>query len=128
MTYGVARKIFVVDDDPMILSMLEDFLTKEIPHEVYLYKTGEECLKNMNKNPDIAILDYHLSDDNSEVINGMDLLKQIRKDYPHIQIIMLSNQEKYSVALQAVQRGAIEYVMKDEQAFEKIASIVKEMK
>src|SRR5689334_22818202 len=128
MAYGTPKKIFVVDDDPMMLTMIQDYLTKDIPHQIQLFATGEECLKNMIQNPDVIILDYNLNTVKSDAINGMDVLQQIRKNYPGVHVIMLSNQEKYSVALQAVQKGAVQYVMKDEQAFEKISAMISEIK
>jgi DNA-binding NarL/FixJ family response regulator len=41
---------------------------------------------------------------------------------------MLSSQERYAIALQTIQKGAEQYVMKDEEAFGKIASIIREIK
>ena len=40
---------------------------------------------------------------------------------------MLSGQEKYGVALQTIQKGAEQYLMKDENAFEEIVKMINEM-
>jgi hypothetical protein len=37
---------------------------------------------------------------------------------------MLSSQERYGVALQSIQKGAENYVVKDQDAFEKIISLI----
>jgi hypothetical protein len=40
---------------------------------------------------------------------------------------MMSSQERYSIALQSIQRGAEQYVIKDKDAIESIAKMVKEI-
>ena len=52
---------------------------------------------------------------------------QMKKNNPKIHVIMLSSQERYSVALQTIQKGAEQYVMKDEEFFEKITTIINEI-
>ena len=51
----------------------------------------------------------------------MQILESIRKMDAHIKVIMLSSQEAYGTALQTISKGATEYIIKDEDAFEKIA-------
>lgn len=124
MEFGKAKKIFVVDDDPLQTEALRDYLMKKVPHEVHIFNTGEDCLKHLTENPDVVILDYYLNSISKEAANGMEILKQIKKYYPDIHVIMLSSQERYGVAMQSIQKGAELYVIKDETAFEKIASMI----
>ncbi len=121
------RKIFIVDDDTMLTEACKDYLTRKVPHDVSLFSTGEECLEHLSEKPDIIILDYYLNTVNKEAANGMEILQAIKKNHPWIHIIMLSSQERYSVALQTIQKGAEHYVIKDKDAFEKIASLVREL-
>jgi len=107
----------------MLSMALEDYLTRKTLHEVRLFTTGEECLKHLREQPDIIILDYNLNSVNKEAANGMKILDNIKKLNRDIQVIIFSSQEAYSVALQSINKGATQYVMKDESAFEKIVSI-----
>jgi two-component system OmpR family response regulator len=127
MAYGLSKKIFIVDDDELLRTMLQDYLTKEIPHQIRQFKTGEECVEHLYENPDIIILDYNLNLYEHDAANGLKILEIIRKKAPKIPVVFLSSQEKYSIALQSVQKGAVQYVMKDEQAFEKIDSMIKQL-
>jgi len=127
MEFQKAKKIFVVDDDPLLAESLRDYLTRNIPHQVSAFKTGEECLKHIAEQPDIIILDYNLNSLSRDAANGMEILQQIKKHYPDIHVIMLSSSEKYGTALQTIQKGAEQYVLKDKQAFEKIAEIIGEL-
>jgi two-component system, OmpR family, response regulator len=127
MTFGKAKKIFIIDDDPMLREALQDYLSRKIPHQIRLFNTGEECFEYMSENPDVIILDYYLNTVSKDAANGMQILEQLKKYYPGIHVIMLSSQEHYGIAMQTIQKGAEHYVVKDEKSFETIASILNEI-
>jgi two-component system OmpR family response regulator len=127
MSFGRTKKIFVVDDDQLMTTALEDYLTRKVPHKVSAYHTGEECLEHLSEKPDIIILDYYLDSVSKYAANGMEILQTIKKHAPATAVIMLSSQERYGVAMQTLQKGAEQYVIKDEHAFEKIAEMVEEL-
>ena len=124
MSYGKIKNIFVVDDDKLMSTALQDYLTRKIPHHVTVFSTGEECLKHLSEKPDVIILDYYLDSVSKDAANGMEILQAIKKLAPQTSVIMLSSQERYGVAMQTLQKGAEQYVIKDEHAFEKIADMV----
>lgn len=127
MEFTKPKKIFVVDDDEMLRTALEDYLVRKKNHQVAVFETGEDCLNHLGEKPDVIILDYHLNTVSKNAANGMEILQTIRKNYPDIHVIMLSSQESYGVAMKAIQKGAEQYVIKDESAFEKIAAMIGEM-
>jgi two-component system OmpR family response regulator len=111
------KKIFIVDDDAMLTEALKDYLTRRTPNEIHVFSTGEECLRHLSENPDVIILDYYLNTVQKDAANGMEILQVIKKHFPDIHVIMLSSQEHYAIALQTIQKGAEQYVIKDENAF-----------
>lgn len=119
------NKIFIVDDDALLLTALKDHLERNLKYEIFIFHTGEECLKHLKENPSIIILDYHLNTVMKNAANGMEILALIKKSNIDIQIIMLSSQERYSIAMQSLQKGAEHYVVKDEEAFDKITGLIK---
>lgn len=123
MNKKMVKKIFVVDDDDMMAMALEDYLTRNTLHEIHIFTTGEECIKNLRLQPDIIILDYNLNSVQKEAANGMKILEAIKKLNRDIPVILFSSQDAYSVALQSINRGATQYVIKDEHAFENIVAI-----
>jgi len=123
MSKKMVKKIFVVDDDEMLSMALEDYLTRKTLHEVHLFTTGEECIRHLRDQPDIIILDYNLNSIQKEAANGMKILETIKKLNRDIPIILFSSQEAYSVALDSINKGATQYVIKDENAFERIAAL-----
>lgn len=123
MSRKMVKKVFVVDDDEMMAMALEDHLTRNTLHEIHVFTTGEECIKNLRMQPDIIILDYNLNSVQKEAANGMAILEAIKKLNRDIPVILFSSQDAYSVALQSINRGATQYVIKDESAFDNIVAI-----
>lgn len=126
MGMKMVKKIFVVDDDEMLLEAIEDYITRKTKHTVQLFKTGEECLENLDQEPDVIILDYNLNAVSKDAANGMKILETIKKINRDVRVIMLSSQEAYGTAMQTINKGAEEYVIKDESSFEKIVAICNE--
>lgn len=123
MSRKMVKKVFVVDDDEMMAMALEDHLTRNTLHEIHVFTTGEECIRNLRMQPDIIILDYNLNSVQKEAANGMAILEAIKKLNRDIPVILFSSQDAYSVALQSINRGATQYVIKDESAFDNIVAI-----
>lgn len=126
MEYFRPKKIFIVDDDAMLTEALTDYLTRKVAHVIHSFQTGEECLRHLDDMPDFIVLDYFLNSVEKNAANGLEILQAIHKYNPTTSVIMLSNQEKYSTALKSIQNGAVQYVIKDEEAFEKIEALVNE--
>ena len=53
-------KIFLVDDDAVFLKLSEIELLEHADFIIETYATGELCVANLSRNPDVIILDYHL--------------------------------------------------------------------
>jgi CheY-like chemotaxis protein len=71
--------LFVVHDDEMLLETIEDYITRKTKHTVEVFKTGEECLENIDQEPDVIILDYNLNAVSKNTANGMKILEAIKK-------------------------------------------------
>ena len=119
----IVRKIFVVDDDEMLSMALEDYIARKTKPEVFLFNTGEECLEHLEEQPDIIILDYNLNSVKKDAADGLIILEAIKKVDDHVKVVMLSSQEASWIVVQTKKMGAEQYVVKDENAFEKIVSI-----
>lgn len=119
----ILKKVFVVDDDEMLSMALEDYLERKANYDVHLFNTGEECLEHLEQErPDIVILDYNLNSVKKDAANGLVILEEIKKMNDSVHVVMLSSQEASWIVVQTVKMGATEYVVKDENAFEKILS------
>jgi len=124
MEVSSPKKIFIVDDDEMLTEAMSDYLTRDTPHKISVFHTGEECVKHISENPDVIILDYYLNTVESDAANGLEVLEAIRKHLPNTRFIMLSSQESYGIAAKTIGKGAEQYVIKGEDAFEKISRMI----
>ena len=118
------KNIFVVDDDELMATMLRDHLLKNPLNKVTVFNTGEECIKNLQLAPDVIILDYELNSVNEDAADGYHILQQIKKLDKDVHVIMLSSQDEYGKALQTIVKGALEYVVKGDDAFKRIDHIL----
>lgn len=118
------KHIFVVDDDELMSAMLRDHLLKNPLNKVTVFNTGEDCVKNLYQNPDVIILDYELDSVSADAANGYQILQQIKKLDRDVHVIMLSSQDEYGKALQTIVKGALEYVVKGDDAFKRIDHIL----
>jgi two-component system OmpR family response regulator len=118
------RYMFLVDDEPIQNEMLKDYLSERFLYKIKTYESGEEALKDMNLNPEVVVLDYHLSAHLPNAMNGVNVLKQMKERNPAVQVIMLSGQDKIEVATDSMKYGAYDYVVKGETAFSRMENAI----
>jgi two-component system, OmpR family, response regulator len=110
-------KLFLVDDDIVFLKFLEIKFLEHADFDIETFETGELCLKNLHKNPDVIILDFHLDGIEKSAMNGLDTLDKIKTFDSNIPVIILSSQDKIEVAVECMHHKAFDYVVKSETAF-----------
>lgn len=109
--------IFLVDDDPIFLMVMETQFKEQTNYQIRTFSTGEECLKNLSQKPNIVFLDYNLNTANPKAMNGLKVLEKIKAADYGIQVIMLSSQESIAVAINCMKHHAFDYIIKSEAAF-----------
>ena len=117
-------RLFLVDDDAVFLKSLEIEFLEHADFIIETFSTGELCIKNLNHNPDVIILDYHLDGIDKSAMNGLETLDKIKVINPDIPVIMLSSQDKIDVAINCMHHRAIDYVVKSETAFIRLQKII----
>jgi DNA-binding NtrC family response regulator len=100
-------RVFLVDDDELILAMLSRTLEKE-GYEIRM-ETGEaEFIDRIASwHPDVVLLDINLPGQ-----NGMDILKTLKDDAANIEVIMLTADDTAETAVRAMKMGACDYLTK----------------
>lgn len=117
----------MVDDDAVFLKLLEIEFLQFADFHVETYATGELCLENMHKNPDIVILDFHLDGIDKSAMDGIETLKKIKAQWVDIPVIMLSSQDKIEVAVECMLNKATDYVVKSETAFFRLQKVISDI-
>ena len=124
MQHSKNIKLFLVDDDALFLKALEIQFLNNANFEIETFPTGELCIENLYKNPDIIILDYHLDGIDKKAMNGLKTLDEIKIYNIDIPVIMLSSQDKIEVAVSCMHHKAFDYVVKSETAFVRLQKII----
>ena len=116
--------LFVVDDDPIYLKLVEiEFL--QYPHfKIESYATGEICIENLSHEPDLIILDYYLDGVDKHAMNGIKALDKIKAINPNIPVVMLSAQDSIEVGINCMHHKAFDYIVKSETAFLRLEKVI----
>lgn len=117
-------KLFLVDDDPIFLKLLEIEFHDSADFIIKTYLTGELCVQNLFLHPHLVILDYQLDGTDKTAMNGLQTLDAIKKFDQEIPVIILSGQDKIEVAIKCMQHKATDYVVKSETAFFRLKQII----
>jgi two-component system, OmpR family, response regulator len=117
--------IFIVDDEPLLSEMLTDYLKdRNVEFNIKSFATGEACLQSLGEEPDAVVLDYYLNSKEKDAANGIDILKEIKKQNRTLPVIMLSSQKSYGTATKTIMYGAVHYVVKGQDAFEEVFQLI----
>jgi DNA-binding NtrC family response regulator len=109
--------IFVVENNRIYNHLVTEYLKKQGFSRVKSIISGEECVEAVGKGekPDIVIQDYSL-----DGMNGLDVLKKVKKMSPGSEFIFLTANENMEVAVNTIKFGAYDYIVKDKLALEKV--------
>lgn len=100
-------KILVVDDESSIRETLAMFLSEK-GHELCGAASGQEGITLFESfNPDVIILDIRLPD-----LNGLEVLSQMRSRNSMAKVIMITAFQDMDTTIQAMKRGAYDYIHK----------------
>jgi two-component system KDP operon response regulator KdpE len=99
-------KVLVIDDEPPIRKLLRMGLTTQ-GYEIHEAPNGKTALEMLKNKPDLVILDLGLPD-----IQGLELLTLIRARVEAVPIIVLSSRGDEAGKVDALDRGADDYITK----------------
>lgn len=116
-------KIFVVEDDPVYLKLIQYVTELNPDHVVKTFSSGKECLAHLHENPAIVTLDYSLPD-----TTGEDVLKTIKGYNPDIHVIVVSSQDSINTAVELLKYGAYDYITKDNETKDRLLNSINNAK
>lgn len=104
-------RVFLVDDHPAIREAIRDTIDDTIDMEICgETSSSDEAFRQIEEvDPDVAIIDISLND-----AHGLDLVQNIRAQYPEVQTIVFSMYDENVYAERAIRAGAAGYLMKSE--------------
>jgi two-component system, NtrC family, nitrogen regulation response regulator NtrX len=101
--------ILVVDDEKDIRELIGDILRDE-GFSVRLAGGADDCMAEINADPPaLMILDIWLKDSH---MDGIDILKTVKRDNPDIPVVIISGHGNIEIAVAAIKQGAYDFIEK----------------
>ena len=115
-----AFSVFIVEDNPTYSFMLSYNLEQEFNFNISSFDSGEDCLLNIEQQrPTIIILDYKLKN-----MDGVSVLQYVKRNYPEIYVIVLTEQKNISTAVNIMKRGAFDYLQKSKTSLDELRNSI----
>lgn len=101
------KRILVIDDEAIVRVSCERVLTPE-GYDVLVTSEGSEALELLGEeHVDLVLTDLKMPD-----MDGLEVLKSIKKKWPDIIVVIVTGYGTISTAVQAIKLGAYEYIEK----------------
>lgn len=101
------KRILIVDDEANVRTVFSDVLRKE-SYIVKAVEDGPETIKAMDEDTfDLALVDLRMP-----CMDGIEVLKNIKKRKPQIPVIIYTGYSSITTAVEATRKGATDYLNK----------------
>jgi two-component system response regulator AtoC len=101
------KTVLIVDNDEAMRESLAGLLRRDL--RVLRAGTGEGALQMMEKEDvDLMVVDVHLPG-----ITGFEVLKIAKENYPHVEVVVISETQEVQIAIEAMRLHAFNYASKD---------------
>jgi two-component system response regulator AtoC len=101
------KRVLVVDDEPMIVTLLSTIL-REQGWDVTEARSGTEGIDQLDRvRFDVILTDLVMPGD-----SGMDLLRAAKEIHPDVEVILMTGYATADTAIEAMRNGAFHYIMK----------------
>ena len=101
--------ILIVDDEKDIRELIGDIL-KDEGYAIRLAANSDDCMAEINADPpSLMILDIWLKDSR---MDGIDILKSVKRDNPDIPVVIISGHGNIEIAVAAIKQGAYDFIEK----------------
>jgi len=105
-----ARKLLIVDDDPGLLSQLQQCFKG---YEIYVAKDHEQAIAELRRHePAVVLQELRLNQESECMEEGLAMLTETLKLAPHTKVIVLIDNVDQAVAMSAVAQGAYNFYKK----------------
>lgn len=123
----VEGSILIVEDDVVAQKMLQGLLRRKLGYNALTAGHGREALTllraDQGESIRLIILDLEMP-----VMGGMETLDIVRRQYPHIPVVMLTGSQDVGDAVEALKHGAVDFLTKPYDGERLVVSLKNAMK
>ncbi len=100
-------RVLVVDDEDYVRDSLGEILSSR-GYDVHLVRGAAEALEHLSASPvDVVLTDLRMPE-----VAGLQLIRSLRADFPHLPVVVLTGYGTISSAVECVRSGANDYILK----------------
>ena len=103
----INAKLLIIDDEAEYASTLCQRLLLRGIDAIDVHSGKEGLAKVAEISPDVVVLDLKMPD-----MSGLDVLEEIKKYNPNIEVIMVTGHGSSAAGIKAMEKGAFDYIMK----------------
>ncbi len=104
---ATGRRVLVVDDEPVVASSMRRALNRRGFRVDEAFSGNDALNRILNQMYDLVLLDMRMPDS-----SGLELLPTIKKHRPKLPVVMVTGYASIDTAVEAIQRGASDYMAK----------------
>lgn len=108
-------KILIAEDDNFYSRYLEYVIKLTGNHIVEKCSDSKGLFKAIDSETSVLLLDYNLDEQSGDYT-----FKRVKKEYPNTEVVIVSGQKDIEIALQLLEHGAFEYIVKNDEAKKRI--------
>lgn len=107
---GTLKTVMIVEDHPMFREALANAIKAEGGYSIVALERDGRCAVEQARelNPDVIVMDINLP-----LMNGIDAMRAILKENENARILSITSSTDEDVMIEAVQAGALGYILKD---------------
>ncbi|MFC4102654.1 response regulator transcription factor [Paenibacillus xanthanilyticus] len=115
-------RVLIVDDEKIVRKGIATFMPWQDYGMVVVGEAnnGENALQFMASNK----VDLMLTDLSMPVMSGIELMRETRSKYPHVQIVVLTLHQSFEYVQEALRLGAIDYISKTQLEQEQLEDVL----
>lgn len=118
MTFKKPLKIFLVNDNAFCLAMEHQLLLHHGHQDITVFTSSSGCFESLGQRPDVILLDINME------LDGISVLKRIKKSNPDIYVVILSCADENVPAATALQQGAFDVVLREDKPGDKLNKVL----
>lgn len=113
--------VFIVDDDIFFRNYISSILTMNGFNNIESFSSGERCIENINKLPDVIVLDHDMVG-----MSGTEVLTYLKNKNNKTPVIMVSGRDDEELIADVLSLGVRKYFKKDGDLFRNLKNYFKE--
>lgn len=119
--------IFLVDDNEQVTGLIKKKLENEGFTNLMIFNSYGSLLAEIEKEPQIIVLDNYLDIDNDDPEISLERFKQLKRQLPETRIIIFSGETDPDIIHAFIFRGAYTYITKNLEALDKLVFAIKQI-